>query len=160
MRSRFGERASGAAVVAAVEKLMHPAPAVPSDREQETSPPSSDEVPPAQEKRAPRGPQKRQARSVSRRRVTIADLTAAGLLPEGAPIDAQVEGVTHPARIRDGQIEWNGQLFDSPSAASRALRNTQSWNGWVDWRFRGEKLADLRNWLPMQEEPSGQQGGT
>ena len=58
-------------------------------------------------------------------------------------------------------VDWfnHRRLFSAIGYVPRALRNTQSWNGWVDWRFRGEKLADLRNRLPMQEEPSGQQGG-
>ncbi len=161
VRSRFGERVSGTAVVAAVEKLLHPLPASPSEAEHETSRPSGDEVAPgpAQEKRRQRARRTPRVPSIRGRRVTIAGLTAAGLLPDGAVIEALVSGVTHPARVRDGKIEWNGQLFDSPSAASMALRNTQSWNGWVDWRYRGEKLADLRSRLPKQDEPAEEQGG-
>ena len=159
VRSRFGERVSGAGVVAAVEKLLHSALPAPLDAGQKISRPNGEEAspPPATPARSTR--QESQNRSPSRRRVTIADLITAGLLPEGAPIEARVEGVTHPARIRDAQIEWNGQLFGTPSAASQALRNTQSWNGWVDWRFRGETFAELRSRLPVQEESSGRQDG-
>ena len=46
--------------------------------------------------------------------------------------------------MRGAQIEFDGSLYDSPSAASVALRRVQSWNGWTDWRYHGEKLAALR----------------
>ena len=38
------------------------------------------------------------------------------------------------------------------------LRNTQSWNGWGDWSYKGEKLADLRGRLPADEDASEGQG--
>lgn len=38
----------------------------------------------------------------------MADLMAAGLLPDGAAIKALVQGVSNPARVVGGQIELNG----------------------------------------------------
>ena len=154
VRARFGERVTSASIVAAVEKLTHVFPTISQPQE---------EVAAAAEtkRRASRSqPSERQpARSSpGRRRVTLADLVEAGLLPDGAPIEADVKGVTHAARIRDGRIELSGEMYDSPSAASMALRNTQSWNGWVDWSYKGEKLADLRGRLPADEDASEGQG--
>ena len=37
----------------------------------------------------------------------------------------RVHGVSHFARVREWQIEWEGALYDTPSAASIALRKTQ-----------------------------------
>ena len=78
-------------------------------------------------------------------RVTIRDLVEAGLLPPDAALKANVRGVSHVARVRDGMIDLDGRQFASPSAASQALRGTESWNGWVDWQHKGERLADLRD---------------
>lgn len=75
---------------------------------------------------------------------------AAGLIPDGGLIEARVSGVSHPAHVRDGKIELKGVLYDTPSAASMALRNSQSWNGWVDWQFKGEKLGVLRDRLAQR----------
>jgi hypothetical protein len=41
---------------------------------------------------------------------------------------------------------------------AQPLRNTQSWNGWGDWSYKGERLADLRDRLPANEDASEGQG--
>jgi len=56
--------------------------------------------------------------------------------------------VPHLARVAQGRIELDGQVYDSPSAASMAIRKVESWNGWVDWKYNGEALSDLRRRLP------------
>ena len=84
----------------------------------------------------------------------MADLIDSGLLPTDAVLEARVYGVSHFARVRNGSIEWEGALYDTPSGASIALRKTRSWNGWVDWHFKGTSLADLRNQLRARQ--SGQ----
>ena len=80
----------------------------------------------------------------------MADLIDAGLLPTDAVLEAQVHGVSHFARVRDGSIEWEGALYDTPSGASIALWKTPR-NGWVDWHFKGTSLADLRNQLRARQ---------
>ncbi|MGO9290371.1 MAG: hypothetical protein ACLQIJ_16685 [Polyangia bacterium] len=50
-------------------------------------------------------------------------------MPEGASIEALVKGTTHVARVAQGRIELDGQVYDSPSAASMAIRKAESWNG-------------------------------
>lgn len=82
----------------------------------------------------------------------------AGLLPADATLEASVSGVTHIGRLRDGQLEVNGVAYATPSAASQVIRNRQSWNGWVDWRYRGATLADMRQRLPQAEGPDSESG--
>jgi hypothetical protein len=67
-------------------------------------------------------------------------------------------GVTHEARIRDGNIEVNGTLYVSPSAAASALRGGKSSNGWTIWKYKGEKLADLRGRLPATADGEADTG--
>jgi hypothetical protein len=144
VQQRFGERVSAAAVVAVADRLVR-----------------ADARPPVQSRAIASAPQAatsttttpplRPASTAGERRVTMADLIGAGLLPDGAPIEASVDGVSHAARIKGGRIELNGASYDSPSAASIALRNVRSWNGWVDWRYQGETLAEIRKRLPDGE---------
>lgn len=75
-------------------------------------------------------------------------LVDAGLIPDGAPMEFTVYGVTHTARLRDGRIDLNGISYDSPSAAASALRGGKAANGWTSWKYRGAYLAELRNKLP------------
>ena len=76
--------------------------------------------------------------------ITLQDLVNTGLLPDDAALEARVQGVSHMARLRDGALELDGVRYDTPSAASVALRKTKTWNGWRDWRYQGDLLADLR----------------
>jgi hypothetical protein len=72
---------------------------------------------------------------------------AAGLIPEGAPVEARVKGVSHVGQVRSGGIEVGGTWYGSPSAASCAVRGVKSWNGWTDWEYRGQTLDQLRRRL-------------
>ena len=140
VQKRFGERVTSADVVAAARRLMRPndgptSPPLTAPRQQPPQPgpiQSADALRPDTEKR----------------RVTLGDLVSAGLLPEGATIDASVKGVTHVARVVQGRIELEGHVYDSLSAASRSVRKVESWNGWIDWKFKGEALSELRQRLP------------
>jgi hypothetical protein len=83
--------------------------------------------------------------------VGLNNLISAGLLPTDASLECKLYGVTHIARVRDGRIDLNGQLYDSPSAAASSLRDGKASNGWVIWKYEGEYLADLRARLPNRE---------
>ena len=139
---RFGERVAGGAVVDAIQRWRQrgtapaAAPVRGEIRKSEETTPS-----PGPRKRPP--PHRRPGEAATRTR--LADLIDAGLLPTDAVLEARVHGVSHFGRVRNGGIEWEGTLYDTPSAASIALRKTRSWNGWVDWYFKGTSLADLRS---------------
>jgi Restriction Enzyme Adenine Methylase Associated len=65
-------------------------------------------------------------------------------------------GVTHTALVRDGQIELDGVLYATPSAAASALQDGKASNGWVVWRHKGVLLADLRAKLPASQPESAE----
>ena len=139
---RFGERVTSADVVVVAKRLMRPNDG-PSNLPRPPGEPAQPLPTPREPSTPPLDPPDRE-----RRRITISDLVTAGLLPEGASIEALVKGVTHVARVAQGRIELDGQVYDSPSAASMAIRKVESWNGWVDWKYKGETLSDLRRRLP------------
>ena len=145
---RFGERVAGGAAVDAIQRWRQrgSAPAA-SPVTGEVSKGEETVPPPSPRKRPPPGVRRGEAGT----RTRLADLIDAGLLPTDAVLKAQVHGVSHFARVRDGRIEWEGTLYDTPSGASIALRKTRSWNGWVDWHFKGTSLADLRNQLRSRQ---------
>ena len=138
VQRRFGERVTGDAIVAGIDQWRARA-AVPDTETVSSS--SVGRTTPA----LPRTPRAKHGGAGAGRRVTILDLVEAGLLPPDAALEANVRGVSHAARVRDGMIDLDGRQFASPSAASQALRGTESWNGWVDWRHKGERLVDLRD---------------
>ena len=116
IQTRFGERVTNADVVATIRKLIRPNDLVPLP-----TPPAPILEP--SPKSGPFSPTPgATAPEPSKRRVTLRDLVTAGLLPEGASIEANVKGVTHVARIVAGQIQLEGATYDSPSAASIAMR--------------------------------------
>ena len=150
VQQRFGERVSTEAVVSAIERVLRAsAPAAEAGAEEpgaqiETEPEST-----------PPRPRRTKGGGI---RVTIAELVDAGLLPPDATLEASVSGVTHVGRLLEGQLKVNGVTYGTPSAASAAIRSRRSWNGWVDWRYRGATLAALRQRLPSvsaaESEPS------
>ena len=148
VRQRFGERVTGSAVVDALlrwgQRMAHTAvPAGPSERDTAGEAPGP---PQAREKRRQARAQRHAAGSRSPPRVTLADLIEASLLPPDAALEARVQGVSHIARVRDGAIDLDGTRYETPSAASLALRQKPR-NGWVDWHYKGKSLADLREQL-------------
>ena len=147
---RFGERVAGGAVVDAIKRWRQRGAAQAASpvtgevgKDEETAPA------PGPRKRPPQGDRRRRGEAGTRTR--LADLIDAGLLPTDAVLEARVHGVSHFGRVRNGSIEWEGTLYDTPSGASMALRKTRSWNGWVDWYFKGTSLADLRNQLRARQ---------
>lgn len=93
------------------------------------------------------------AGAAGRRATAIAELIDAGLLPEDATIECTVRGVTHTARLREGQIELAGSRYATPSAAASALLNGTAVNGWNVWRFNGRRLVELRSQLRPATHP-------
>ena len=66
----------------------------------------------------------------------------------GRSIYASYKGKEFKAHVfRNGRIKFNGQFYDSPSAAGKAARKRET-NGWSFWRVRKDgalvKLAELR----------------
>lgn len=153
--SRFGEKVSGQVVVNAIGRLHAKFTNDDSaDSEQnETSRLESKRddflsdkkslLDAGIKKKSPR----RQPPDKGNNRVTVDDLIRAELLPSDAVLTSIAHGVTHVARLHDGQLEINGQLYGTPSAASKAVRNVRSWNGWIDWHYKGQSLRQLRDEL-------------
>ena len=75
----------------------------------------------------------------------IIHLLEADLLSAGTDIVLTHRGKTYHARIRgDGNIEIDGQVFDSPSPAGEHVTK-RSCNGWLEWRVvDGPRLIDIR----------------
>ena len=86
------------------------------------------------------------------RKALVRDLIAANLLAVGQTLfwtQPQI-GVTHRARVlRTGNLEVDdGRIFDSPSAAGKAVAVLGTCNGWVVWcTDTGDSLAALRDQL-------------
>jgi len=129
VRDRFGDQVATQAVLQALEPINGPA-SEPDARPVDTQYASA-------ELKA----KVRRSRDVGS---GIRLLVEAGLLPPDATIECRLYGVSHAARIRDGQIELNGRVYDSPSAAAGSLRAGKASNGWVIWKYKGELLSDLR----------------
>lgn len=36
----------------------------------------------------------------------------------------------------EGQVEWNGQVYGSPSGAAKAAKGVVAVNGWKFWRYQ------------------------
>jgi Restriction Enzyme Adenine Methylase Associated len=72
----------------------------------------------------------------SRRDVTLADLVDADVLPTGTTLLAPGDVEIAASVLSDGRISFNGQTYDSPSAAA-ANACGRSRNGWTYW------IADL-----------------
>ena len=75
----------------------------------------------------------------------IIHLIEADLLSVGTDIALTHHGKTHLARITgEGNIEIDGQIFDSPSPAGRYVTKRSS-SGWQEWQVvDGPRLIDLR----------------
>ena len=160
--SRFGERVSGQVVVSAIHRVMtkmitgETKTAMTSQTEAQsglsvskdtTSPVvrRSELVGSAGESLQQDNPLS--AKAAGAKRITLADLVEAGVLPSDATLTATVRGVTHTAFLRNAMLEVDGREYSTPSAASIAVRNVRSWNGWNDWRYQGQSLHDLRERL-------------
>lgn len=162
--SRFGERVSGQVVVSAIHRVM----AKMITSESRTTMNSQIEAQAGLEVSevstlpvvlhgnlvAAHG--KLSTKATGPKRITLSDLVEAGVLPSGATLTATVRGVTHTAFLRNAILEVNGKEYSTPSAASIAVRNVRSWNGWIDWHYEGQTLHSLRELLetPLKTPPS------
>ncbi len=154
---RFKERVSGDAIVEFIDSYRsgtgatvpesRPEPASPQVAETDATPPAGEHASVEPDRPRPSG----RGRGVGG--VAIRDLVDAGLLPPDAVIETRVHGEPHFARLRDGMVEWQGRRFPKLSAASSAIRQGQRRNGWVDWRYKGERLADTRDRFLQQAPP-------
>jgi sulfate adenylyltransferase subunit 1 (EFTu-like GTPase family) len=88
------------------------------------------------------------------RRVSLTDLINSGLLPADAVLEMQADDKKYIGRIHGGKIEVNGQVYSTPSSASCQLRQVRSWNGWIDWRFNGETIAQIRQRYNQANKPT------
>ncbi len=77
----------------------------------------------------------------------LRDLVDAGLLPPDAGLQMKWKGSTYSGQVTGGQIEVDGRLFATPSAAGGYVRNGAPTNGWKWWRFRDKTLWTLREQL-------------
>ena len=92
-----------------------------------------------------RGVRRRPAKPKPRRKADL-PLKALG---RGKRIYATYKGKDYKAVVQaDGRIKLNGVLYDTPSAAGRAVRKLST-NGWAFWRIRSQgrliRLCDARD---------------
>ena len=128
---RFGERVAGGAVVDAIQRWRQRGSAQAAapvmgevGKDEETVPSPSPRKPPPQ--------RDRRRRVEAGTRTRLADLIDAGLLPTDAVLEAQVHGVSHFARVRDGSIEWGGRSttrHPAPRSPCGRHRGTAGWTG-------------------------------
>ncbi len=79
--------------------------------------------------------------------------SAGDMLPVGELLQATDGGNTHQAKVERDGISYNGVLYDSPSAAARAVKHARglkgpsaSTNGREFWKFRDPKT---NRWIPI-----------
>src|SRR5665213_2493507 len=79
-------------------------------------------------------------------RVTLADLIGANLLDPGTTVFARAAFDSKPATLLpDGRLDVDGETYDSPSGAAKAVTG-KSTNGWWFWRLEPgsrRSLSDL-----------------
>ncbi len=74
-------------------------------------------------------------------------LVLAGLVERGLPLRAEHRASTYRATLRkDGRIAYQGKLYDSPSAAAKAIVGRAA-NGWHFWQYR----YGSRDWRRLKE---------
>jgi hypothetical protein len=121
VQERFAEDVSASAIVDSVARLQGGGSFVP-EAPGRTAPPMPTAPPPPSD---------------------IQDLIDAHLLPPDAELECTARGKPHRARLREGKIDIDGQLY-SPSAAASVVLGGTPVNGWTMWRYKGERLTDLR----------------
>jgi hypothetical protein len=68
-----------------------------------------------------------------------------GLLPKRLPLRGWYKGKEYRASLRkDGQIQYDGQLFDSPTGAAKKVVGRVV-NGWTFWHYKSAP----REWAPL-----------
>lgn len=87
---------------------------------------------------------RRQRRKASQAKGTAA---LAGLHDRRRKLEAEYKGYIYAATLRkDGRISYDGVVYDSPTAAARAVVKRRV-NGWNFWKFRGPK----HGWIRLSE---------
>ena len=71
------------------------------------------------------------------RRITVADLIAAGLVRGGDRWRARVTGLEEFAEVApDGALIVRGEKYASPSSAGRSFSGWRSFDGWKHWQYQ------------------------
>jgi hypothetical protein len=68
-------------------------------------------------------------------------------LPAGTELRATYKGRTYLARVAGGALVFNGERFDSPSAAAMSITHNPV-NGWIFWECR---LPGRGQWLRLRD---------
>ncbi|MBK6708880.1 MAG: restriction endonuclease [Chloroflexi bacterium] len=83
--------------------------------------------------------------------VVEAEAPASAAPPPGYPIplragkDLSIEAVLlNP----EGQVKWNGQVYDSPSGAAKAAKGVTAVNGWKFWRYQNPETGKW-GWIDL-----------
>ena len=66
-------------------------------------------------------------------------------LPEGTKLRKWYDRQMVEAVIKDGAIFYNGQAYQSPSAAGMAVTGGSNVNGWIFWEYLDEKTNRWKN---------------
>jgi hypothetical protein len=142
VKDRFGETATGQAIL---------------DVLNENALPSGTSFTPAPEPAPPVSPRSGVVGRRGRKgaRSGLSELIDAGLLPADAALECTLYKKTFAARVKDGEIELQGTMYATPSAAASALRDGKASNGWVIWKYKGQLLADLRAKLTPSSSAAG-----
>ncbi len=74
------------------------------------------------------------------------DRPCKGLFPENVRLYGPYKGEVHKAILRpSGLIRFDGETYNSPSAAGAAAKGGKATNGWAFWKIKqGEELVALR----------------
>lgn len=86
-------------------------------------------------------------RRKAKTRRTRGSLALAGLVERRVPLRAVYKGKTYKAALRkDGQIGYGGRLYESPTAAGKAILKRPV-NGWLFWQYRKGR----KSWARLRE---------
>lgn len=86
--------------------------------------------------KASRAAQKKKLKTSSSARKT-ADNPLKGLFPGGKRYYAAYKNKEYKAVVmRSGTIKYNGQLYDTPTAAAKAILGNRAVNGWWFWKYQ------------------------
>jgi len=85
-----------------------------------------------------KGKKKKKVKNGKKRRVK-GERPLKGFFPGGKMLYRKYKGKVHKAWvIGNGRIKYNGQWYESPSAAGSAVRGGKVTNGWRFWKYKDE----------------------
>lgn len=76
---------------------------------------------------------------------------ASAVPPPGYPIPLRAGkdlSITAVLLNLEGQVKWNGQVYDSPSGAAKAAKGVTAVNGWKFWRYQ-EPETGKWEWIDL-----------